>query len=431
MRRAQILAVSLLFCSVFLAGSAGICSGDIDVIFEDSFEDDAVGSCPDGWTCHAPYGHAWVVDSVACDGDKSLEISHGTPDEDANSISYQGLNFGCDEPFAVEYCLSTTDVDGGSEGLSLMRWEGFFYVNVLGIHIREGKFAWSESFDIHEIEDPLPVNRVSYRVRLEFEPPDSLRYFVDDVLVGEATASYPCDNISAIFLKVAWGSVATAHFDGIMIYRGETTPGLVADVEFEPDMLNCRSNAKYVTCYMEVPAGYHPDDIDMNSIILNGQVPALTHPSSVGDHDGDGIPDRMVKFDRGLVMGLVGGEELEARVDFSMADGTTFSGTDIIGIKCKEKSGKTDDTMIVAQAEGGSSTLIRYLPESQERVSVRVYDVRGRLVRTLMDDMQADGCVEVIWNGDTDYGTLAASGIYFVRLEAGDEVVSGKALMIK
>ena len=57
---------------------------------------------------------------------------------------------------------------------------------------------------------------------------------------------------------------------------------------------------KWITCYIELPEGYDPSDIDVSSILLNGALevdPAA--PTSIGDHNGNGVPDLMVKFKRG------------------------------------------------------------------------------------------------------------------------------------
>jgi hypothetical protein len=56
------------------------------------------------------------------------------------------------------------------------------------------------------------------------------------------------------------------------------------------------------------------------------------------------------------------------------------------------------------------------------RATVRVLDVAGRVVRTLIDRPMEPGEHVLSWDGMTDSGTRAASGIYFVRLEfAGRE----------
>jgi pimeloyl-ACP methyl ester carboxylesterase len=58
------------------------------------------------------------------------------------------------------------------------------------------------------------------------------------------------------------------------------------------------------TVFIEPPDG-SAADIDPNSVRLNG-LPALPHPSSVGDANGNGVPDLMVKFNRGALITSTG-----------------------------------------------------------------------------------------------------------------------------
>ena len=51
-------------------------------------------------------------------------------------------------------------------------------------------------------------------------------------------------------------------------------------------------------------------------------------------------------------------------------------------------------------------------------VSLRVYDVSGRLVRTLVDGEKGAGYHTAVWDGRDDAGTEVASGVYFCRMEA-------------
>ncbi|MBZ0269093.1 FG-GAP-like repeat-containing protein, partial [bacterium] len=66
-------------------------------------------------------------------------------------------------------------------------------------------------------------------------------------------------------------------------------------------------------------------------------------------------------------------------------------------------------------------TTIRYdLPRTAD-VHLRIYDVAGRLVRTLERGRGASpGAYQVIWDGRNGSGRLVASGVYFYRLDAGD-----------
>jgi len=76
-----------------------------------------------------------------------------------------------------------------------------------------------------------------------------------------------------------------------------------ATVDIDPDTLNLKSNGEWITAYIELPEGYSVGDIDVFSILLNGTIPVdPAAPTQIGDYDGDGIPDLMVKFDRAAVI---------------------------------------------------------------------------------------------------------------------------------
>jgi len=52
-------------------------------------------------------------------------------------------------------------------------------------------------------------------------------------------------------------------------------------------------------------------------------------------------------------------------------------------------------------------------------VKLRIYDVNGRLVRTLVDRDQPAGPHVAVWNGTDDAGRGVASGHYYARIDAG------------
>jgi len=64
------------------------------------------------------------------------------------------------------------------------------------------------------------------------------------------------------------------------------------------------------------------------------------------------------------------------------------------------------------------------------RLSVRVYDVRGRLVRTVCDENVEQG-VTLTWDGRDDRGAQAASGIYFYEARMHGEVKVGRMTLVK
>jgi len=76
-------------------------------------------------------------------------------------------------------------------------------------------------------------------------------------------------------------------------------------------------------------------------------------------------------------------------------------------------------------------TRIAYELPARMRVSLRVYDVDGRLVRRLVDTAEGPGFCSVTWEGQNDAGEPVASGVYFYRLEAGARTETKKMVMLK
>jgi hypothetical protein len=75
-------------------------------------------------------------------------------------------------------------------------------------------------------------------------------------------------------------------------------------------------------------------------------------------------------------------------------------------------------------------TSIRYDLRQAGDVRLSVYDVLGQMVRTLVDGHRSPGTYSAVWDGKDAIGGEAASGVYFVRLQAGDfHAVSKMALV--
>lgn len=65
------------------------------------------------------------------------------------------------------------------------------------------------------------------------------------------------------------------------------------------------------------------------------------------------------------------------------------------------------------------------------KVRLAVYDLRGALVRTLVNDRLPAGKHQVVWDGRDDLGRPVASGVYFYRLEALGERRTQKSLLLR
>jgi len=77
------------------------------------------------------------------------------------------------------------------------------------------------------------------------------------------------------------------------------------------------------------------------------------------------------------------------------------------------------------------ATTVSFELTEPSRVSLRVYDTRGALVRTLRDEALSAGKYDTRWNGRDDSGRAVATGIYFVRLVAGHRSETMKLVLLK
>ncbi|HTY38763.1 MAG TPA: T9SS type A sorting domain-containing protein [Bacteroidota bacterium] len=77
------------------------------------------------------------------------------------------------------------------------------------------------------------------------------------------------------------------------------------------------------------------------------------------------------------------------------------------------------------------STTISYRLDKPSTVHLAVYDITGRVVETLVDMSQQEGRYSVRWNAGERPSARVASGMYFARLQVGDQVQVQKMILAK
>jgi hypothetical protein len=65
------------------------------------------------------------------------------------------------------------------------------------------------------------------------------------------------------------------------------------------------------------------------------------------------------------------------------------------------------------------STRIGYTIGERGLVTLEVFDVLGRAVATLVNESQAAGSYQIVWNGRNSANIPVTSGVYFYRLRSG------------
>lgn len=76
-------------------------------------------------------------------------------------------------------------------------------------------------------------------------------------------------------------------------------------------------------------------------------------------------------------------------------------------------------------------TTIAFSTPSRGRTALEIYDVSGRLVRTLVDGTLDAGRHERLWDGTDDAGREIGSGLYFYRVTFGEESKSRKMILVR
>ena len=75
-----------------------------------------------------------------------------------------------------------------------------------------------------------------------------------------------------------------------------------------------------------------------------------------------------------------------------------------------------------------STTVIFDVPTSSN-VMIKVYDILGREITTLVNQRLQSGRYQEVWNGKDKNSNSVSSGVYFVRMQAGNMVTTNKMIL--
>ena len=78
-----------------------------------------------------------------------------------------------------------------------------------------------------------------------------------------------------------------------------------------------------------------------------------------------------------------------------------------------------------------STTHFKFTLPNAEKVKLVIYDVTGREVIRLLDEVKMTGTYDVRWNGKNSAGQTIASGLYFCRLQTSSGAITKKMTLLK
>ncbi|HEY0605975.1 MAG TPA: hypothetical protein VGD58_23830 [Herpetosiphonaceae bacterium] len=150
-------------------------------------------------------------------------------------------------------------------------------------------------------------------------------------------------------LGIAWQNIGynqpphTSYYLGVdmsqpaqpLIRVGDVVP---ASVNIDPDSWKLSVGQRVATVYVELPQGYDVASAAVTTLRLfvDGRpIYVQASPATVGDHDGDGVPDLMVKLDGQQIGAALNGYsgEIELGVIGYLLDGAAFLGGDTVKVR--------------------------------------------------------------------------------------------------
>ena len=77
------------------------------------------------------------------------------------------------------------------------------------------------------------------------------------------------------------------------------------------------------------------------------------------------------------------------------------------------------------------STTISYGLDKAASVSIKIYNSRGQIVHSIAEGMKNAGNHNLVWNGNDYSGKSLPTGVYYIRMQAGDKTFNKKAVLMK
>ena len=74
---------------------------------------------------------------------------------------------------------------------------------------------------------------------------------------------------------------------------------------------------------------------------------------------------------------------------------------------------------------------IPFTEKQKVNVELRIYNLQGELIRTLVNEEKSPGIYRVLWNGDDQFGEKVVSGIYLYRINIGEFSAVKKMILVK
>ena len=76
-------------------------------------------------------------------------------------------------------------------------------------------------------------------------------------------------------------------------------------------------------------------------------------------------------------------------------------------------------------------TTLRYDLPQNEMINITIYDMKGRIIKTLVNSSQTAGHKTIQWNATNEQNKPVSAGLYLYRVQAGEFRQTRKMLLLK
>lgn len=75
------------------------------------------------------------------------------------------------------------------------------------------------------------------------------------------------------------------------------------------------------------------------------------------------------------------------------------------------------------------SATIEFALTNSKSINMKVFNVKGQCVKTIFSGLKSAGSHTLVWDRKDDNGSLCTSGVYFIRMESGNQIINKKLLL--
>ncbi|HKW51729.1 MAG TPA: FlgD immunoglobulin-like domain containing protein, partial [Candidatus Eisenbacteria bacterium] len=230
-------------------------------------------------------------------------------------------------------------------------------------------------------------------------------------------------NFSATVRVTDDGTPALSAFETIQITVSPAQTVAAHAFFFGVNILTILESRDPFTCVQIEPVknSYSNSDVDLSSIVMMYAGKQITASADKTDLDGDknrnGVREIRACFSKSDLRYLFsdlsrGLHRVEVTIEGDLASGARFHDTVnhfvlVIGSRCD---------LAARPNPLNPETVLNFTTTQRGPVTIRVFDISGRLVKTLQDGTLPAGFNSIRWDGSAENGARVATGVYFVKM---------------